>query len=197
MRINLPAILISILLLMVMIAQCQKDQMDDRITTEVTLYREAKVFVSDTVYLPEPVETIIQNPNNEGYKQNELSPTGEAKDGELSLPDPGHVINTYREQFRDSLGTTEVHSEVRGTLLRQFVTRYQDPYTITIRDTVSLQPRHEVFAGFDIGVPVFGTQVQAAPMVRGNLLWKMKNKNIMSIALDTYGYVWLGYNWKL
>lgn len=104
--------------------------------------------------------------------------------------------NEYSETYEDSLVKIDVYTKVRGKLLKQSPSYTVKPFAIKYRDTTIIEkyePTINIYGGVEAGIPM----TEGETIGKGTFYFQNKKQNIISLGVDTKGYVWGGYIIKL
>lgn len=104
--------------------------------------------------------------------------------------------NEYRETYEDSLVKIDVYTKVRGKLLKQAPSYVVKPFAVKYADTTIIklhEPTINFYGGVEAGIPLS----EGDAMAKGTFYFQNKKQNIISLGVDTKGYVWGGYIIKL
>lgn len=191
-KVGLVVLVIIIIVLGVLLFK-KKEPDVIRVPVVIEVPVPGKEGKSDTIYLPSPVK---QNPINK-----ELLKQFEESQEKLKLYEEAITERVYEEIFEDSTQTITVTSKTQGKLLEQHLEYKIKPTTVKV-DTIIDIPvenikRLKVYAGAQIGLPIGAEAGIATPALQGNIMIQNKKDNILSLGLDTKGYVWIGYTIKI
>lgn len=102
----------------------------------------------------------------------------------------------YKETYEDSVVKIDVYTKVRGKLLKQAPSYVVKPFTAKYIDTTTIklyEPTINFYGGVEAGFPMQEGDAKA----KGTFYFQNKKQNIISLGVDTKGYIWGGYIIKL
>jgi hypothetical protein len=176
-----------------LIRQCGDELVTDYVVldTEVLVPSVNKQF--DTIYEPKPYPVKVVEIDSTYYRKYIQLKDSVAKD---SMFKKAIEIKEYNEKFEDTLQIIDVYSKTRGDLLEQTVKYTTKPYYIAVKDSVEIKEKWSLSLGTEVGIPTVPT-LNAAPILKANIVIKNRRDNTFSISYDTDGRFWVGKTWKI
>lgn len=148
----------------------------------------------DTIYKPQPIT--VENPLNIEL----LNKYKKAKDSleKFDIFKESIKEREYNEKFEDTFQIINVYTKTQGKILKQTTNYKTKPYNIKVDTIINIpiKKTNQFFTGVELGVPAENLQ-DLNLVFKGNLMFKNKKDNVLTLSFDTEKRVWLGYAIKL
>ena len=144
---------------------------------------------TDTIYIPKPVR--VEVPTIDKQKEFILMDSI----GKLNAYIDATTVREYSNTFEDDTIKIDTWSRVRGELLAQSNDYFIKPRTIQLDTVIEIQkPAFNALFLYGGTKYHFGTQSVA---FEAKLMFNNKRDNLLSIGIDSDGYISAGYGFKL